>query len=210
MVPDFARNLFFPIPTITSFDEASLAIIETYFATNGTWLFLLNLPVLFGSAVALSLMVDARRPTVGQVLGLALVMLPSIFVLNLLMQLTIFGGLLSFIVPGVYIIGRLAVASSWQMANRSMNPLRAVSHSFEMTRDNGWRIAGIILIFAFAGAVAVRAVGAVFGIIISIVIPKMSLAAVAAFLSAILSATHVLAMLLLAAAIYRQLAPRTA
>jgi len=210
MVPDFTRNLFFPVPVITGFDEASLELIEKYFAANGTWLFLLNLPVLLGSAVILSLMVDARRPTVGQAIGLAFVMLPSIFVLNLLMQLTIVGGLLSFIVPGIYIIGRLAVASSWQMANRSMNPLRAVSQSFEMTRDYGWRVAGIIMIFAVTGAIAMRAIGSVLGILISFVIPKMSLAAVVAFLSAILSSTYALAMLLLAAAIYRQLAQRPA
>lgn len=210
MIPDFARNLFFPVPPVTGFDPANLEILERYFVGNGTWLFLLNLPILLGSAAIISLLTDARRPTVGQAIGLAFFMLPSVFVLNMLIQFAVLGGLFLFIVPGVYLIGRLAVASSWQMANRSMNPLTALARSFDLTRGNGWRIAGIILIFAATGAIAARAIGAVLGILISFVIPKMSLAAVAAFLSSILSTTVVLAMLILAAAIYRQLAPRTA
>jgi hypothetical protein len=208
MVPDFARNLFLPLPAIVAFDEATLALLEKYFLDNSLWLFLLNLPVLLGSAAMLALLLDARRPTVGEALALAFVMLPSIFVLNLLMQFAIFGGLLVFLVPGIYLIGRLSVASGWQMANRSMNPITAVARSFDLTRGNGWAIAGIILIFAITGAVIARGIGAILGILIAFVIPKMSLAAVAAFLSAILSATIVLVMLLLAAAIYRQLAPQ--
>jgi hypothetical protein len=209
MIPDFARNLFLPMPAITGFDEANLALLEKYFVENSLWLFLLNLPVLLGSAAMLSLMVDARRPTVGEALGVAAFMLPSIFALNLLMQFAIFGGFIAFLAPGLYLIGRMAVASSWQMAHRSMNPITAVARSFDLTRDNGWAIAGIILIFAITGAIVARGIGAILGVLISFIIPKMSLAAVAAFLSSILSATIVLVMLILAAAIYRQLVPRT-
>lgn len=208
MVPDFTRNLFIPPPAITSFDASALAVLEKYFVDNSLWLFLLSLPVLLGSAAILGLMVDSRRPTVGQAIGVAFVMLPSIFALNLLNNLATFGGLLAFVVPGVYLIGRLSAAPAWQMAHRSMNPITSIARGFDLTRGNGWSITGIILIFWITGAIVARGIGAVLGILISFIIPATSLAAVSAFLSAILSATLMLAMLLLAAAIYRQLAPR--
>ncbi len=208
MVPDFTRNLFIPPPAITKFDAAALQVLEKYFVENSLSLFLLSLPVLVGSAAILALMVDARRPTVGQAIGVAAFMLPSIFVLNLLSNLAIFGGLLALVVPGIYLIGRLSVAPAWQMAHRSMNPITAIARAFDLTRGNGWSITGIVLIFWITGAIIARGIGAILGILISFVVPKMSLMAVSAFLSAILSATLMLAMLVLAAAIYRQLAPR--
>ncbi len=205
MVPDFTRNLFLPMPPIVSFDDAGLAPIEAYFLNNSGWLFLLNLPVLLGTATILNLLLDGTRPTVGQSLVTSFVMLPSVFVLNLLTQFAIFGGLLLFVVPGLYLIGRLSVASAWQMANRNMNPVAALSASLRMTRGNGWMICGIIILFAVVAAIMARGVGAVIGILLSFVIPAMSLGAVAAFLSGILSSMIVLGTLLLAAAIYRQL-----
>ncbi len=207
MIPDFTRNLFIPVPEITGFDRANLDILQAYFEENGIRLFLLGLPPLVGSATILSLMVDVRRPTVGQALGLSLRLLPGIFVLNLLMQIAILGGMFLFIIPGVYLIGRFAAASSWQMAHRAINPFTALARSFDLTRGSGWSIAGLVLIFGLTGAIAVRAVEAVLGIAISFVIPTMSIAAVSAFLSSIASAIYDLALLMLGAAIYRQCAP---
>lgn len=210
MIPNFARNLLIPPPAIASFDNAAIAELEQYFVDNSLWLFLLSLPVLAGSAAILALMVDSRRPTVGQALGMAFFMLPSIFVLNLLSNLAVLGGLIAFILPGIYLLGRLSVAPAWQMAHRNMNPITAIARAFDLTRGNGWSITGIILIFWITGAIVVRGIGAILGIVTSFIIPKMSLLAVSAFISAILSATLMLVMLVLAAAIYRQLTPRAA
>jgi hypothetical protein len=234
MVPQFAQLLFFPLPQIAQIDQAAIDLIERYFQDNALWFLLLSLLVLLGSSTILSLIVDARRPTVGEAIVAALVMLPSIFVLNLLIQLSIFGALLLFVapaaylirqlamaiswqifgalllfvIPAAYLIGRLAVATTWQMANRSMNPIAAITRSLALTRGNGWRIGGVIILVWLIGYIMARGLGAILGIVISFIIPAMSLAAVAAFLLSIISAAFSLVMLLLAAAIYRQLAPR--
>ncbi len=205
MVPDFMRNLFLPMPPLTSFDDAGLAPIQAYFIDNSLWLLLLNLPVLLGSAAILNLLLDTQRPSVGQALSTAFMMLPSVFALNLLNQLVIFAGFFVFIIPGLYLIGRLAVAAAWQMANRTMNPLTALSRSLDLTRGQGWTIAGMVILCAVVAAVIARGVGAIVGIVLSFIIPAMSLPAVAAFLSAILSALIVLTLLVLSAAIYRHL-----
>ncbi len=206
MVPDFVRNLFLPVPIIATFDDEGIKAVQAYFLDNSGWLFLINLPVLLGSATILNLLLDAKRPTVGQALATSFVMLPSVLALNLLTQFAIFGGFLMFIVPGLYLIGRLSVASAWQMAHRNMNPLTAFARSMAMTRGHGWAITGIVLLFVVVSAIVARAAGAVLGIILSFVIPAMSLGSVAAFLSAILSSLILFVLLLLAAAIYRQLA----
>lgn len=206
MVPEFVRNLFLPIPPIRDFGPESLALMRAYLLDNGWSLVLLNLVVLFGSAAILCLMLDARRPTVGEAIKVAFVMVPSIFVLNILSQFAVFGGLLLFVVPGIYVMGRLALASAAQMSERQMNPLRAIRQSLDLTRGRGWSIAGLLLIVFVVTWIATGAIATVIGILLSVIIPKGSLAAVAGFLSAILSAVTYLAFLLLSAAAYRQLA----
>lgn len=207
LLPDFARAIFVPSPKIESFDWAAIETLNIYFRENGLALFLLGLPTLLGSAAILSMLLDPRKPTVGAALKVALVMLPSLVVLSWLTQFAILGGLFLLIVPGIYLLGRLAVAQAAAMAERQMNPLKAIARSFELTRGNGWRVAGISLLFAIVAAITARAIGAIIGIILSLIVPSAALVQVTALLSATLGAVTLLLMLLLAAAIYRQLVP---
>lgn len=206
MVPFFAMVLFLPFPVPES-GQLTLEALEAYSEDNRWPLLLFNLVILFGSASILGLMLDARRPTVGEALRTAFVMLPGLAVLSLLLQFVLTIGVLLFVVPGVYLLGRLALALPWQMAHRDINPLRALVRAFELTRGNGWSVAGLLLAVIVAGWIAATVIGTLVGVVVALVIPASSLAAVAGFISAILVTMLIVALLLAVAATYRQLAP---
>ncbi len=205
LIPNFVRDLFLPMPEIVSLDSA-LETVETYYANNLGALFVLNAMILLGASAILGLLLDARKPTVAQALTTAFVMLPSIFVLNLLTNAMVFGGLMLLFVPGIYLVGRLAVATAWQMAHRSMNPLTAIGQSFAMTRGNGWRSAGLIFLIGLVAAIASSAVTAVVGVVLKLAVSTAIGVQIEAFVSSIVAAITLFVGLMIAAAIYRQLA----
>ncbi len=212
LLPNFAQSIWAPAPDIKSFDLNALKALNEYFMDNFLILLLCQLPVWFGTAAILALLVDSRRLTVADALKAAAVLLLGVVVLNWLTQLAVFGGMLVFILPGLYLLGRLAVAAPAQMAERIGNPLKAMSRSFDLTRGNGWRAAGLVILVAIVAGVTSSALGSVIGAVIQAGLPDDAAKPVDALFRATLGAVTALLMLLLSAAIYRQLSatPRAA
>jgi hypothetical protein len=206
LLPQFAQGLFFPPPEIRGFDQSAIEALSVYFQDNWIALFLLNLPVALGQAAILSLLLDPEKPTVGQALSISATLLLSIIVLNLILNLMIFGGILMFIVPGIYLIGRLSVAASAQMAERISNPIVAVQRSMRLTDKNGFEIAGIIILIVVVGYIIAVAIGAVIGILLTLMVPMVAANASTALLQAILASLTMLVLTILSAAIYVQCA----
>jgi hypothetical protein len=205
LIPNFIRELFLPVPKIADFGAESLNKLEGYFAANIWPLLALNLLILLGVSAILGLLLDARKPTVAQALTTAFVMLPSILVLNMLTNFMIGIGLVLLALPGIYLLGRLSVATSWQMASRAMNPLAAINQSFALTRSLGWRIAGFILLITFVAAIAGNAVSAVTGVFLAFLTTPAIAVQISAFVSAITAAITLFVSVMISAAIYRQL-----
>lgn len=206
-LPNFAQLLLAPPPEVRSLDWNGVRQLEEYFSKNGLTLILCNLPVWLGSAGILSLLLDPRRLTVGEALLSGMRLLPGVIVLNWLTQFFILVGLLLLIVPGVYLIGRLMLAAPTQMAERIGNPIKAIQRSFALSNENGWRITGIVMLIAVVAMIAAAAINLVVGIVLSLVLPKAALAIAFAILKSAIGATTALLLLLLGAALYRQLAP---
>ena len=206
-LPNFAQLLLAPPPELRSLDWNGVRLMEQYFSSNGLTLILCNLPVWLGSAGILALLLDPRRLTVGESLLSGLRLLPGVIVLNWLTQFLTFMGLLLLVVPGVYLIGRLMLAAPTQMAERIGNPVAAIQRSFALSGQNGWRIAGLVLLIAVVAMIAAAAINLVAGIVLSLVVPKAALAISFAMLKSAIGATTALLLLLLGAALYRQLVP---
>lgn len=206
-LPNFAQLLLAPPPDISSLDWKGVRQMEEYFSRNGLTLILCNLPVWLGSAGILALLLDSRRLTVGEALVSAMRLLPGVIVLNWLVQFLTFAGFVLLIVPGVYLIGRLVLAAPSQMAERVGNPIAAIRRSFALTAQNGWRIAGLVVLIAVVAMIAAAAFNIVVGILISLILPKTAIGIAVAMLKSAIGATTALLLLLLAAALYRQLAP---
>ena len=204
LLPQFGQGLFFPPPEIEQFDQSAIEAWNTYFSQNFVALFLLNLPVALGQAAILSLILDPVKPTVGQSLSVAASLLLSVVVLGFAANLIIFGGLFLFIVPGIYLLGRLSVAAAAQMAERISNPIIAIRRSIELTANNGFQIAGLIILIVVVGYIFAMAIGAVVGIVLTLIVPSVAASAAIALLQAALAALTLLVLTVLSAAIYRQ------
>lgn len=207
LLPNFAQLLFAPPPQIERIDMNAIKTLNDYIRDNFLVLLLCNLPVWLGSAAILALLLDPRRLTVGEALAGAATLLIGVILLDWFKQFAIYGGLFLLVLPGVYLVGRLAVAGAAQMAERLFNPFKAFARSFELTRSNGWRIAGLVVILWVCAAILTAAINFVIGIVLTLVMPLAALPAAAALLRSILGAATALLILLLGAAIYRQLAP---
>lgn len=207
LLPNFAQLLFAPPPQIERLDMNAIKTLNDYIRDNFLVLLLCNIPVWLGSAAILALLLDPRRLTVGEALTGSLTLLISVMLLNWITQFAIYGGFLLLILPGVYLVGRLAAAAPAQMAERLPNPFKALGRSFELTRGNGWRIAGLVILLAICAAVLTAAINFVIGIVLTLVVPLAALPTAAALLRSILGAATALLILLLGAAIYRHLAP---
>lgn len=208
LLPNFAQLLIAPPPAINTLDWNGIRRMEQYFGDNALTLILCNLPVWLGSAGILSLLLDRRRLTVGEALMSGFRLLPGVIVLNWLTQILVFTGLVLLVVPGLYLIGRLMLAAPTQMAERIGNPITAIARSIALTRRNGWRIAGLVLVIGVVATIVGAATNMVIGILLSLILPKAVFAAAATLLKSTIAAATALLILLLGAALYRQLAPQ--
>lgn len=204
-LPNFAQALFVPPPEIKTLDWNTVQTLNRYFLDNMLVLLLCQLPVWIGSATILLLLLEPGRLTVGQALSSAAALTLSIVVLNWLLNLAIFGGFLLFLIPGIYLLGRLSLAAPVQMSERLRNPITALSRSMELTRGNGWRVAGLVLLVSVVAALFASALNAVFGVGLSLLLPGQIAATSATLVRSAIGAASALLLLLLNAAIYRQL-----
>lgn len=204
LLPNFAELLFAPPPNIRGLDWNGLRQLEDYYRENALVLVLCNLPVWLGSAGILALLLDPRHLTVGDALKSGLRLLPSVVALNWLAEFMIVTGLLLFLAPGVYLIGRLMLAAPVQMAERIGNPVKAIGRSFALSAGNGWRIAGFVALIFIVAVIVASAANAVLGILFNLVLPKDILGAGLALLRSTIGAATALLILLLGAALYRQ------
>ena len=112
------------------------------------------------------------------------------------------------ILPGLYLWGRLLPAAPAMVAEERRNPLDALKRGWELSEGHGWLIIGLYLLVAIpagimmlviaqlTGIVFILATGQQFGTLLGMIV----LCAMQALVSALLT--------MLAAAVYRALAPR--
>lgn len=102
-----------------------------------------------------------RSRSVGEALAVALRVWPVLVVALVLAAVPTGIGLLLFIVPGLYLAGRLAMVLPL-VTDGSAGPLAAVERSWRLTEDNGWRVIAFTALWA-VWFLALSAVAAVIG-----------------------------------------------
>jgi hypothetical protein len=179
-----------------------------YVSANLHWLLLARLVNMVGTVAILLLIFRPGRPTVGEAIARAALLLPFYFVANLLSGLITGIGLLLLIIPGLYLLGRLAPVGVIVVAEERRNPIEAVRESFAMTRGRGWVVLGLILIVALAGFICIAALTAVVGALLMLVAGQDVGTLLVMILNALANTALEVVLILLFAAIYRQLAPQ--
>ena len=204
-LPMFAQALFFAPPQVSQFDGAGMQVFLDYYRQNFAPLFGLRLVTLIGTGALLALLLAPDQPTVGSAIGRAGRLLPTLFLADILMQLLMVAGLIALIIPGLYLIARMAVTPAAIMSEQISNPVRAIGRSFALTKGIGWRVFALLAISLILVFIASAAFVAVVGIISQLLLPDAAAKIAVELLSAVSSTALTLAVTLLSAAVYRQI-----
>lgn len=204
-LPSLALFLLLPVPEAAASGTNPLQPVVDWYRANLLWLVLANAFAAFGRAAILVLLFDRSRPTVGVALGTAGSLFPAFFAIEVLSNFALGAGFVAFVIPGLYLLGRLSVVGPLLVDRQMTNPLRAFADSWRATDGVGWRIAGLVLLVAVVSWVALTAAVSTVKVVGGLLLPTAGKAIVGAASDA--ASTTVLAAIfvLLAAAIYRQI-----
>lgn len=204
-LPTLAQAIYLPPPEMDRFDQQAMRDLALYYEANIVPLLSLRLVTLLGTGTLLALFLHPSRPTVGGAISAAARMLPTLFFVSLIEQMMMLGGLVLFIVPGLYVIARTAVSDAAVMADDLGNPLKAIARSFALTRGLGWQVFGLVAILAVVTWVASSALVAIVGIPTQLLLPEGGALIARNVLSAITPTAMMLVFVLLSASFYRAL-----
>ena len=189
-------------------EGVTVAMTMGYVRENLPLLFLVQLVGLVGNLALLILALDQERPTVGGAISGAFRLLPAYFLASVVSGFIIFLGILALILPGLYLIGRLAVVGAVIVAEGRRNPIDVVRRSFAVTRGKGWAILAMILVVVMVFAVVNLAAVTVFGSIF-LLLDRATDAGIGTFLILILEAAigaiFNAVLIVLLASLYRRL-----
>lgn len=210
LLPTLLTGYLLPQPSATTPDGV-MSAMTAYYRDHWPWLLLSSVVSTIGSIVIYSLLFDGRGRTVGGAIGAALPILPFYLVMSFLTAIIVGLGLALFILPGIYLIGRLAVAPAAMVAEGYRSPIRAIGESWALTRGRGWAVAGLIVIVAVVGYVLSFIVTAVLGTVFVLIAGRDGAGALLVLiLDAAVTAVLLTVLLVLFAAIYRALRGRAA
>jgi len=193
-----------PVPQAGGDPQSAVQLWLDYYGAAGPWLTLESLVAMVGTLAMLRLVF--ARDTVGGALVQGLILTPFYFLLSLICSVMIGFGLILILVPGLYLIGRLAPFSAVLVAENRRNPLDAIRRTFALTKGHGWAILGLVFVVAVVAVIAMGVADTMFGLIFILAagqeLGKLLTAVVASALSAALGTL----LVMLYAAIYRALA----
>ena len=183
--------------------EAVLAWYEAYMQANWLLLLVVTLITSFGTLAMLTLLLRPERLTVAESMHAGLRVLPGYFLAYILQTFGIMAGLMLFIIPGFYLIGRFALVAAVAAAEGHANPLTILRRSAELTRGNGWRVffllAVIMVILFIINIIATVMIG----IFASLLLPSDLADLAMGIISGLFWAAIFTLIVLVSAAIYR-------
>jgi len=186
-----------------------VSFLETVVAhVRANWPLILagGLVEMLGTLTLLRLFLKPDGRTVGAAIAASLALLPTMFAAAFLGNLMLFAGLMLLIVPGIYILGRLALAPAAIVAEERRNPIDAIRRSFALTRNSGFAVAGILIIIFVLALVVDIAVSGGLGSIAILLAGRDTGLFIAEAASALVWAGAGVLQVAVAARIYRRLA----
>jgi hypothetical protein len=193
------------LPQAEARPEQMLASFMDYVGTNFHWLLIARLVEMVGTIAILLLVLRPAELTVGGAIGRGLALLVFYFLASVASGLMILAGLILLIIPGLYLLGRLAPIGVIVVAEERRNPIDAIRRSFEVTKGRGWTLLGLVLIVFIAGIICIGALVAVVGALLLLLAGPDLGAMLVLILRSLANTVLVVVLILLVAAIYRQL-----
>ncbi|HYD14393.1 MAG TPA: hypothetical protein VEC11_16225 [Allosphingosinicella sp.] len=208
-LPTLLVNHFFPMgdpPTGTDL-QAYVQFVLDYYRQNALPVVLQSFVVMAGSATMLRL-VFAQGGTVGGALLFAIALLPVYSILVVLVNLAVGAGLMLLIVPGLYLWGRLLPAGPAMVAEERRNPIDALKRGWALSEGHGWLIIALYLLVMIPAAILMLVVSQLTGIGFILAAGQQLGTLLGMILLCAMQALVTTLLTMLAAAIYRALAPK--
>lgn len=203
-LPALLMAYFLPGPQAPTMAKL-IPLMREHLIATWHWMLLANIFNMAGTLAMMLLLFGKGGPTVGSTIAGAFALLPFYFLAAVLSSFLIGIGLTLFILPGAYLFGRMAPLAPVVAAEDRRNPIDAIRRSFEITRGNGWTVTGLIVIVAAAAFVTTFAITIIFGSTAILIAGQQIGGMMALIVSAVTSAAFSTLMIILFAAIYRQL-----
>lgn len=166
------------------------------------------LTTMIGTVAILRLWLSRSGVSVGEALTFGLMLFPTMLVAQILSVIAIGIGVILLIIPGLYLVGRLALVAP-AIADRAIyNPIDAIRTSWELTRNNGWAVFFFLLLVALVIFIVALIIGGVLSVVAGSGPGFGSM--VGGLVEALFGAVSSLFSTAVAAAAYRQLALRGA
>ena len=195
-----------PMQEVTSNDGMEvLRRLYEYYLTIMPGALLVGIIALIGNLAITVLFLDEHGISVGEALKLSLVLFIPALVAMIITNIIVGAGLILLIVPGLYLLGRLAILNAVIVGENIKNPLTAVSRTWEMTKGNGWRIFLFFAIVIVIGAIIEAIISGLLNFVFALTLSADLAVTVSAFVSAFLGAVLSVVLLALYAATYLQL-----
>ena len=206
-LPSLLVSYLLPMPQTTDANEMIRQFGE-YFSNNAGWIMLSGICGMAGTLSILMLVFRSPGIAVGGAIAAAVALLPFYFVANLIAFIPIMLGVLLFIVPGLYLLGRFLPIAPVMVAEGQRNPLSVAGRSWALTRRRGWAVVGLFLLVFVAGFILSSVVAGIIVVILRILVSGDLARLLGLIVSTAGSTILQVVLIFLYAAIYRALAAR--
>jgi hypothetical protein len=204
-LPMLAQGLFLEFPEIKSLDWNGIKLMQDFYIENRWALLGVRILTLLGAGALIALLVRSEGLTAGQAIMAAFKLLPGLFFLSIIVSFAVFTGMAVLLIPGFYLLGRLALAEPAMVAEQKINPLTAIQRSFILTDKQGWRVFGLLAIVILVAWLAVQVVAMLAGIAGALTLSDGGLKILSSILGAVSACVFTLSTAIVSAALYRQL-----
>lgn len=186
----------------------SVRQISGYFESNWHILVPNMLVTMFGGLILYVLLAGRAIGKVGDALSGAVVLFLPYLAASIIVGWATFAGFLMFLVPGLYLTGRLALLPVVLTRQPELGVLGAIRQAWQTSRGNGWGILIVILFVALAVRVLSVIVMSIVAAITISVAGEGGVPVIEAAVTAIFATLEAIAYVLLMVAIHHQLALR--
>jgi hypothetical protein len=185
------------------------------------WIYvLLYLGLILGQLTMYVLVVNHKRPTVGQAIALAAVMVPSFVVAWIAIQMatelpkqlvlaiapSLVWTSVIFSIIGLFLTVRMYVLTPIYALGESLNPVVNIRRSWTMTAGNGWPIFGLMVLVGIGSFISGMIIWAVLSLMFGLILPASSAPTMMLTLLAVVFMLVTILFVALNVAIYEELA----
>jgi hypothetical protein len=158
-----------------------------------------------GAASIYALLTRKDLPRIGDAVTAGLIVTPLYFLSQLVAGLGTMLATLALIIPGLYVSARLVPAAPALVAQPSRGALGALSHAWDLTRNLGWAVFGLIFVVALVAGISLLVVQLISNLAITLATGPDGIPLLQTGISAVTETLMTVILMALGTAVFHQL-----